>query len=80
MGSSGKEIVNSFEAKNMLLTAELLLLGSLDRKESRGAFFRDDYPSTDDDNYLCNIVYKRDNGTITLEHNVPDFKHVTPYI
>ena len=80
MGSSGKEIVNSFEAKNMLLTAELLLLGSLDRKESRGAFFRDDYPSTDDDNYLCNIVYKSDNGTITLEHNVPDFKHVPPYI
>ena len=77
-GSSGKELVNSFEAKNMLLTAELLLLGSLDRKESRGAFFRDDYPSKDDANYLCNIVYRSKNNAITLEHDVPDFKHVKP--
>lgn len=39
-----KELVNLTSLKNMLLTAKLIAKASLERKESRGVFYRGDYP------------------------------------
>ena len=39
-----KELVNLTSLKNMLLTAKLIAKASLERKESRGVFYRSDYP------------------------------------
>jgi succinate dehydrogenase / fumarate reductase flavoprotein subunit len=36
----------------MLRTAEVVLVGALNRKESRGAHARTDYPTRDDANFL----------------------------
>ena len=36
----------------MLRTAEIVLLGCLNRRESRGAHSRIDYPTRDDTNFL----------------------------
>jgi fumarate reductase (CoM/CoB) subunit A len=65
---SGERWVTAIEVRNMLQCAELMLVGSLDRKESRGAFFRDDYPETDNDNWLKNIISRTLDGEIVIDH------------
>ena len=42
-----KELVDLTSLKNMLLTAKLIAKASLERKESRGVFYRGDYPEKD---------------------------------
>jgi succinate dehydrogenase / fumarate reductase flavoprotein subunit len=44
--------VNVMEIDSMLRTAEVVLVGALNRKESRGAHSRTDYPARDDSHYL----------------------------
>lgn len=44
--------VNVMEIDSMLRTAEVVLIGALNRKESRGAHSRTDYPYRDDANFL----------------------------
>ncbi len=46
------------ELKNMLTLAGLVVKAAIMRQESRGAHFRTDYPATDDQNWLKNIVFK----------------------
>ena len=43
---------NVMEIDSMLRTAEVVLVGALNRKESRGAHARTDYPTRDDANFL----------------------------
>lgn len=43
---------NVMEIDSMLRTAEVVLVGALNRKESRGAHSRTDYPTRDDVNFL----------------------------
>jgi succinate dehydrogenase / fumarate reductase flavoprotein subunit len=40
------------EIDSMLRTAEVVLVGALNRRESRGAHSRTDYPYRDDANFL----------------------------
>ena len=63
----GEQWMTAIEVQNMLLCAELMLMGSIERKDSRGAFFRDDYPETDNDNWLKNIIYRQLDGDIVLD-------------
>src|SRR5579875_91794 len=42
--SSSAELQNALEVRDMLKTAEVIILGALIRTESRGAHFRTDYP------------------------------------
>lgn len=48
-----------FELKNMLQVAKMQVMASLVRTESRGVFFREDYPAQDDACWLKNIVISR---------------------
>jgi succinate dehydrogenase / fumarate reductase flavoprotein subunit len=43
---------------DMLLVSEAICLGSIERKESRGAHYRTDYPTRDDSNYMKSTVAK----------------------
>ncbi|MFW9917726.1 MAG: FAD-dependent oxidoreductase [Candidatus Thorarchaeota archaeon] len=45
-------LIRALELENMLLLAEAIAIGALERKESRGAHWRVDYPTRDDENYL----------------------------
>ncbi len=47
------------EVAHKVLDAEMKLRASLARKESRGAFYRSDYPFRDDKNFLCYITLSR---------------------
>ena len=50
------------EATSMALCAEMFYRASLERKESRGWFVREDYPETDNTNWLKWIILKEEDG------------------
>jgi succinate dehydrogenase / fumarate reductase flavoprotein subunit len=51
----------------MLDNAECVVMGALERKESRGAQFRTDYPERNDDEWLkhINLTYSEDGPQIS---------------
>ncbi|WP_321329857.1 FAD-binding protein [uncultured Ilyobacter sp.] len=70
------DLRKAHEVKNMLLNAEMKLRSSLFRTESRGNHYREDYPESDDKNWLAWVVIKRNNkGEMELEKfNRDDYK------
>ena len=59
-------LLSCHEAEAMVLAAELHYRASLLRKESRGWFLREDYPETDNENWLKWIIAKNVNGEMTF--------------
>jgi len=59
------EKLEALELGAMLEMAEVTTKGALDRKESRGAHYREDYLKRDDQNFLAHtLVYRADDGNI----------------
>ena len=50
-----QDALGALELGYMLDNAELIVMGALERKESRGAQFRTDYPERDDEHWLKHI-------------------------
>ncbi len=50
------------DLSNLLLISEAITRAAIERKESRGAHFRDDYPDRDDATGKCNLVVRRGPG------------------
>ena len=48
------------ELINMILISRLIIKSALERKESRGAHFREDYSFTDDTNWKKHIIWRKD--------------------
>ncbi len=57
------EILSVLELGSMLTVAESILLGALNREESRGAHWRTDFPERNDDEWLKHTVITRDEST-----------------
>jgi succinate dehydrogenase / fumarate reductase flavoprotein subunit len=56
-------MLRTLELRSMLDIAEATAFASLWRKESRGAHFRTDYPTRNDDNYLVHsMIYRGKDG------------------
>jgi len=56
------EFLDTVELKNMLTCARMIATCALERKESRGAHLRLDYPDKDDDHWLKNIIIQKKEG------------------
>ncbi|MGI5971549.1 MAG: FAD-dependent oxidoreductase [Oscillospiraceae bacterium] len=60
------------ETRNMILNAEMILRASLERRESRGWHYREDYPDIDDENWLAWVIMRRgENGMEVSKRKVP---------
>jgi len=46
------ELIEALELQSLMLVGEIILTGALNRKESRGAHSREDFPERDDVNFL----------------------------
>lgn len=67
MGEGELSQTEPIVVKNMLFTAEALLLSALERKETRGAHIRKDYPERDENHYHKTTVASYfDDGTIQI--------------
>jgi len=65
------ELMRCLEMRNLLLNAELLLRGNLERKETRkiksmNIHLRMDYPQQDDANWKCSLAQRLENGRIVF--------------
>ena len=59
-----QDVLGAIELGYMLDVAECIVLGALERKESRGAQFRLDYPERNDDEWLKHINLSMNGGDI----------------
>ena len=56
---SMEELAENIHAEHMLTLARMQAVASGMREESRGVFFREDFPDTDEENWRKNIVIHR---------------------
>ena len=66
----------ALDLNNMLITSEAILMAALERKESRGAHFREDYPEKDAQSAKFNLVIKKNaEGQMTIrEEPIPEIR------
>jgi len=66
----------ALDLQNLLTVAEAVTRSALERKESRGGHFRDDYPEKDPSYATFNIVVRRaEDGSMTLERKpIPEMR------
>ena len=67
------------ELRNMLDCAQIIAISSITREESRGVFYRSDYPSTDNDSWLKHVVViRKENEIQTNIINISDSTRKLP--
>ncbi|TYB33646.1 MAG: succinate dehydrogenase flavoprotein subunit [Flexistipes sinusarabici] len=72
------ELIEALELNNMLMVAEAHTRAALQREESRGGHYRDDYPDRDDDKYLKHTeVFYNEDGTFSVEYRDVRLKPLT---
>ena len=59
-------LIEFLEFKNMLDLAELIIISAINRQESRGAHFRVDFPTADDEKFKSHSIIDK-NGAICYE-------------
>ena len=80
------DLVETLEYDNLLAQAMVSLRGALNRKESRGAHAREDFPQRDDTNWMKHsLMWLKENGDVrigyrhvTLEPGVAGVKSIEP--
>jgi len=70
--------MDALDVSCMIDACEATVRSGLLRKESRGPFYRDDFPVVDNENWLCKVIVNRTNGqwrSRTEPYNLP---YLTP--
>ncbi|GAB3600816.1 succinate dehydrogenase flavoprotein subunit [Kineococcus gypseus] len=70
------DLLEALELGFLLDLAEVMCLGALERKESRGGHFREDYPNRDDVNFMRHTMVYREAGADGKTTMRLDFKPV----
>jgi L-aspartate oxidase len=67
-GGTGDRCTEAWEATNLLTIAVVLAVAALDREETRGAHWREDYPALDDEQWLVHVVTTLEAGAPTVTY------------
>lgn len=59
--------IQAIEAISMLKLSEVITTAAFERKESRGAHFREDFETQDDERWKRNIIIQSENGVISTK-------------
>ncbi len=70
--------VEAVDVQDMLQACELLIRFSLYRKESRGGFYREDYPFTDNIHWLMHLIGRQEGAELQLKTEPFDLPYVRP--
>nr|WP_042195837.1 succinate dehydrogenase flavoprotein subunit [Kibdelosporangium sp. MJ126-NF4]CEL22253.1 Succinate dehydrogenase flavoprotein subunit [Kibdelosporangium sp. MJ126-NF4]CTQ93035.1 Succinate dehydrogenase flavoprotein subunit (EC 1.3.99.1) [Kibdelosporangium sp. MJ126-NF4] len=70
------DLLEAIELGFLLELAEILVVGALNRKESRGGHAREDYPNRDDTNYMRHTMAYKEGESLTADIRL-DYKPVT---
>ncbi len=71
--------VDALDAVDMMKALQMQVQFSLHRKESRGGFYREDYPVTDNKNWLKHLVGRqKGSGELELEMQPVDLPYAVP--
>ena len=71
--------LEAIDVSNMITALELAIQFSMFRKESRGSFYREDYPKTDNDNWLVHVVgHCNEAGNLLLDVVPVDTPYAKP--
>ncbi len=62
------ELLEAFELHNLLILAKVITLSALQRTESRGSHYREDFPVRDDKNWLHHTLASRTDEGITFSY------------
>ncbi|MGH9737980.1 MAG: FAD-binding protein, partial [Candidatus Acidiferrales bacterium] len=66
------------ELGNMLVLAQVIALGALERNETRGAHYKPEFPERDDANWLKTTIARYSFGKICLEYQNVDTSLIPP--
>ena len=72
------ELVELLELRSLLDFTELIVAGARARTESRGAHYRDDYPETDNHNWLKHHFIRESDGQLKVETGPVDLREISP--
>ena len=61
-------LIRLLELENMLLLAEVVAYGAINREESRGSHTRTDYPKRDDKRFLNHTITLIQDGKINISN------------
>lgn len=61
-----REWIEAIQCRNLLTLTECITRSSLTREESRGAHYRKDFPSSDNNNWLKNVILSQENSEIVV--------------
>jgi succinate dehydrogenase/fumarate reductase flavoprotein subunit len=70
--------VDALDVEDMLDISEVTIHCAMERQESRGPFFREDYPYMDNKNWLKHTVVSRSDGQISIGHAPVELKYIRP--
>ena len=72
------DLVDALDVRDMIDVTEMVIHAALSRQESRGPHFREDFPFTDNDNWLKYVVVSRVDGSVRTRLEPVRQKYVRP--
>ncbi len=73
-----KDLMSNIGLQNMLLLSEMVCRSALLRTETRGSHCRSDYPQEDNDNWLKNIVIRKENDAMMVDLQPVQLEYLSP--